>query len=163
MLKSPERKAIALKRREDGSCPQFDWKTRSCLAYDKRPEACKRWYCGKGMPLDEAINEHGNCWEWSLVPALEAWRTKMTPVQKQLLMALNELGRKRFHAIKDITEMRGKCNGNLKAMKTIWKRYETISVKVVEELTRKGYADQIKNGGPYYKVTKKGQQAAKKL
>lgn len=162
-LKHPKRKAYVLKRRKDGSCPHFDWGTRSCLVYKKRPEACKRWYCGKGMDPGEAINLHGNAWEWSLLPELEKWRTKMTKVQKELLIALNELGRKRFHAVNVITEMRGKCNGNLKAMKTIWKRYETITVKVVEELTRKGYADQINNGRQFYKITKKGQQAAKKL
>jgi hypothetical protein len=162
-LKFPPRKAHVLKRRKDGSCPHFDWKTRKCLVYDKRPEACKRWYCGKGMDPGEAINHHGNAWEWSLLPALEKWRTKMTKAQKEILIALNALGRRTFHAVSVITTERGKCNGNSAAMNVQRKRYEGITIKVVEELTRKGYADQINNGGLYYKISKKGQQAAAKL
>jgi hypothetical protein len=42
------RRAPVLKRRKDGSCVYLDRETGGCGIYERRPAACRGWFCGKG-------------------------------------------------------------------------------------------------------------------
>ena len=89
----------------------------------------------------------------------------LTKVQKEILQALKELGRKKYFNIDEITDVRLRDPYYVyKHARSRIKQYLNITYKICEELTRKGYADQKDTKKEIkYKITIKGLKKAESL
>jgi hypothetical protein len=94
----------------------------------------------------------------------------LTPGQTETLRALDQLNKKTraFQTVEDVTIKRLQIRGGHKGR---FAQYMTLTHRMLEELSRKGYVDQAQKAGKKttvmadkrpYRITKKGKEKIKK-
>lgn len=76
--------APVLKKKEDGSCIYFDRDKRSCTIYQRRPHACRSFFCGRGTTNDLA---------WRSVRSMEKIASKQKKHKEAKLESMKKASR----------------------------------------------------------------------